>query len=312
MPITMEKPEEGSDQAVEVESLLFKEDGSLTLEGEICGTFLNDVDFTAIFDDPEVREAELVTSEEKWFVVKDGELAEAKEGDEGAELYTIESIDPKVLAQVIDDEDLQAMFEYFVTNEMPNETLEDKARLAAAMQLLDIEEDDVDEAKGPFKKGSFKKMRKRGQKGVDKVTRMLLAMIHKESIRRVSKGKGYAKGDYKKHPAGYAKGTPAGIKKWQKYKGKFKAKIAKAAKKAKMGGAKMGAVKKAGAKKGAAKKLAKKGAGKGKRAVSASEEPRTPVQLTEQQHGAKLAGGMLESMHRSSLPPVVKPEKKEA
>ncbi|KKL90914.1 hypothetical protein LCGC14_1899950, partial [marine sediment metagenome] len=304
------KPEQGSDQTVEVEGLLFKEDGSLTLEGEICGTFLDDVDFTAIFDDPEVRAAELVTSEEKWFVVKDGELIEAKEGDEGAELYTIESLDPEILAQVLDDEDLVAMFEYFVTNEMPNETLEDKARLAAAMQLLGIEEDDVDEAKGPFKKGTFKKMHAAGAK--DQVARMLIAMLKKESIKRAAKGKGYKGGDYKK-AKGYAGGTPAGIKKWQAYRKKKAGAIAKAAKKAKKGKKVAGRfAKKAGAKKGAAKKLAKKGAGEGKRAVSASEELRTPVQLTEQQHGAKLAGSMLESMHRSSLLPVEKPKKKEA
>ena len=200
-------------------------------------------------------------------------------------MYPVETIDPEDLAQVVDADDLLAMFEWHVGNEMPSESLEDKARLAAACQLLGYP---VDEAKGPFKKGEFKRIRKK-PRGVDRVMRMLLAMIHKQSIKRVAKGTGYKKGDYKKHPAGYAGGTPTGLKKWKKYRKQKAAKIKKAAVKAKMppGGAK----KKAAAKKGAAKKLAKKGAQKGKRTVAASEPPAPKgKRLLE---GAGLAGAIL-------------------
>jgi hypothetical protein len=239
----------------------------------------------SVVPDPEVRESGLVKGAEAFCIEKDGELEPAEEGAEGAEACPVETIDPDALVELVDIEDILAMFEWHVENELPSKTLEDKARLAAARQLLGL---GVDEAKGPFAKGEFKKIRKRGKKGLDAVTRMLLAMIHKSSIQRVSKGTGYKKGDYKKHPAGYAGGTPSGIKKWKKYKGKFKAKIQRAAKKAKMAG---GAKKKAAAKKGAAKKLAKKGAQKGKRQVAASETPAPkPKRLLE---GASLAGAIV-------------------
>ena len=293
MPVTIGPVESDGAVPEDVQALLFKDDGeTLTLEGEIIRDFLDGVDFDPIFDDPEVRESGLVKGAEAFCIEKDGELEPAKEGDEGAEPCPVETIEPDALIQIVDVEDILAMFEWHVENELPSEGREDKARLAAARQLLGL---DVDEAKGPFAKGEFKKIRKRGKKGLDAVTRMLLAMIHKSSIQRVAKGKGYKKGDYKKHPAGYAGGTPSGIKKWKKYKGKFAAKIQRAAKKAKMTG---GAKKKAAAKKGAAKKLAKKGAQAGKRQVAASEKP-APARrrLLE---GASLAGAVAAKVNERS------------
>ncbi len=289
MPVEIGPVEAERADAADVQALLFKDDGeTLTLEGEIIYDFLEDVDFDSIFDDPEVRESGIIKADEVFCVEKDGVLEPAEEGAEGAQVYPIEIIDSEALAQVVDSDDLCAMFEWHVENEMPSTTLEDKARLAAAQQLLGYE---VDEAKGPFKRGDFRKMHKAGAK--DQVMRMLLAMIHKQSVQRVGKGTGYKKGDYKKHPAGYAGGTPSGVKKWKKYRTQKASKIKKAEKKARKGKAIIGrkkGTKKAATKKGAAKKLAKKGAQKGKRTVAASQAS-TPKskRLLE---GADLAGAI--------------------
>lgn len=299
MPVEIGPVESAAVESQEVQVLLFKDDGeTLTLEGEIIHDFLEDVDFDPIFDDPEVRESGVIKTDEVFCIEKDGELEPAEEGTEGAQVYPVEAIDSVDLVQIVDADDLLAMFEWHVEHEMPDESLEDKARLAAARQLLGY---DVDEAKGPFKKGDFRKMHKAG--AADQVMRMLLAMINKESIRRVGKGTGYKKGDYKKHPAGYAGGTPSGIKKWRKYRKQKAAKIKKAAKKAKKAKAVISrkkGVKKAAPKKGAAKKLAKKGAQKGKRTVAASQEA-TPKRrrLLE---GADLAGAIAGKVSNGRAP----------
>jgi hypothetical protein len=291
--------------------LLFKDDGeTLTLEGEIISDFLDGVDFQEVFADPEVRESGIVTFEELWLTEKDGVFEASKEGEEGATLYPVETLDPEALAKIIDVDDLLAMFEYHLENELGGDTLEEKARLAAALEFAGYE---VDEAKGPFKKGEFRKIRNRSDKGKDRVTRMLLAMLHKSVIKRVPSGKGYKSGDYKKDPAGYADGTPAGVKKWQKYKKAHKGAIARTAKKAKMGQATADAAggktvkKKAKAKKGAAKKLAKKGAQKGKKGIAASVEgqPR-PKRILE---GASLAGSLCEHVTNGRAPDETKKDK---
>ena len=306
MPVEIGPAAVVGDEPQDVTALLFKDDGeTLTLEGEIIHDFLDDVDFQSIFDDPEVRESGLVQGTELWLVEKDGELEPAEEGTEGAKLYPVETIDPETLGQIVDMDDLLAMFEYHIENELGGDSLEEKARLAAAMQLAGYE---VDEAKGPFKKGDFRKMHKAGAK--DQVMRMLLAMIHKSSIQRVAKGTGYKAGDYKKHPAGYAPGTPSGIKKWQKYRKQKAGKIKKAALKAKKGKARIAAkkgFKKAAAKKGAAKKLAKKGAGKGKRTVAASVETKPKgKRLLE---GASMAGALTERVTNARAPREVAEDK---
>jgi len=281
------------EQDVDINKLIFKDDGTLTLEGEILAAFLEDVDFDPIFDDPEVREAALVTSEKKKAVEKDGEFTEAEDGDEKAVEVTVEAIDPEDMAEIVDIEDLAMMFQYHVENEMPSETLEDKARLAAARDMLDL-----DEARP---KKTFKKYYGNKAKGYSraKVNQMLGAMIFKGAIQRAAPGAGYDGGDYKKQPGGYGQGTASGVKKWKKYTGratgKIKAKVAAAAKKA---GMSVKAKKAAAAKKGAAAKLKGKKAKKGKK-LSAGEQTR-PAKLTE---GAALSSKMLGKMHESSLAP---------
>ena len=287
------------EQDVDINKVLVKDDGSLTLEGEIIADFLDEVDFDSIFDDAEVREAGLVTTSKAKVVEQYGRFFEADDGDEKAIEATVESIDPEDMAEIIDLDDLAMMFEYHVENEMPSETLEDKARRAAAMAMLDL-----DEARP---KRTFKL--KYGKPGYTraKVNQMLGAMIFKGAIDRAAPGSGYDGGDYKKHPGGYGQGTGAGVKKWSKYTGratgKIKGAVALAAKKAGKKATKIG--KAAAPKKGAAAKLKGKKAKKGKK-ISASEQGTRAPQVNE---GAGLAGKMIGKMHESSLPPATADEK---
>lgn len=300
MPLVkVEQPVEEKDD--DVSKLIFKDDGSLTLEGEILAIFLESVDFNTVYDDPEVREAGLVTSKKLKVVEQDGIFIEAEDGDKKAIEVNVESIAPEDMAELVDIDDLVMMFEYYVENEMPSETLEDKARLAAASAMLDLGE--------ARKKKDFKRYYGNTAKGYSRkaVNRMLGAMIFKGAIDRAEKpGSGYDGGDYKKHPGGYGQGTAAGIKSWMKVSGratgKVKAKYVAASKKA---GMSMKAKKAAAAKKGAAAKLKGKKSKKGA-AISASAE-QTPAKLTE---GANLASKMIGKMHESSLPPKTVDEKK--
>ena len=162
-----------------------------------------------------------------------------------------------------------------------------KKKKKGAMSYEDVDEAEL--AEGPFKKGSFKKIHKAG--GKDQVARMLVAMMKKEVIRRApgGPGTGYKKGDYKKHPGGYASGTPKGKKKHRAYLGKSKAKVLKAAKKAKKGKRVAGRFSaKAKGKKGAGA-LAKKKKGKKKLVASAPSAPAS-TRLLE---GASMAAAVV-------------------
>lgn len=296
MPLVSVQNEEQQD--IDVKALLFKEDGTLTLEGEVLQDFLDDVDFDDVFEDAEVRESGILTIEKKWGIEADEDVIEAAEGDEGASEFEVATISGEDFAEVVDLDDLANLFQYHVENEMPEETLEEKARKKVA-------EDILDEAKyHPYKKGDFKRIHRGG--GAALVNRMLGAMLNKEAIQRATKGpgKGYKGGDYDKRKPGYAPGTAKGIRKWRMYKMKKKAELAqkeKKTKKAKKAGKRF--AKKAQAKKGAAGKLAKKKKGKAK--ISASEEPSEKPVVSE---GARLSGKMLGVMESSSLTPKEKPK----
>ena len=286
-PIIINAPQTEDEQVEDVNTILFDEDGKLTLEGEVVRDFLDFVDWGDVMDSEGAQEH--LEEEEILAIVEDGDdgdFWEVDEKEEGAAPITVVKLDGEIAAQLVDEDDLAAMFDYYVQN-LPEATLEEKLR-KAAFGHFEIEESELTEDEqtaldeGPFKKGSFRKIRKAG--GKDQVTRMLLAMLNKESIKRVPKGKGYKKGDYKKHPAGYAEGTPTGIKKWRTYVKKKKSSIEKAAKKAKKG--------KRIASKFAAKAKSKPG-GKAKKKgkkLTASTEPSTTPVLSE---GAAMAGSIV-------------------
>ncbi len=338
--ITAPSPEEVQEEQ-DVESLLKDEDGKPTLEAEVISDFLNFVEWDDIFDAPELS-GHIETAEALTLPTEDGEdFVEVEAGTEGAEKIKVQQIAGDILAQVVDEDDLLAMFQYYLEH-LPEDTLEDKAR-KAVFGVLDVGEaghlfkkkkkkkmgaayeDGADEAgpilrmmmkrrktKGamayegeddleedelteqPFKRGAFRKMHKAGAQ--DQVARMLLALLGKAAIRRApgGAGTGYKKGDYKKHPAGYGGGTPKGRKKYRAYLQKFKAKITKAAKKAKKAKRIAGRF--------AAKAKAKKGAmAKKKKKLVAhapgSDKPlvASPAQIpgTTVSEGASLAGAVL-------------------
>lgn len=319
MPIVLDYTDEGMEHLDDVQ--LFDEDGEMTLEAEVLFGFLTSLDFDDVMEDEDVKE--FIETETGWYTEdEDGNLVPAKEGDKDAALWTIESLDGEIAAMFVDEDDLYEMFRYYVAN-MPEETLEEKTLKAVFADVLDEEDDEnVDEAKGPFKRGAFKKIHKKAG-GPALVNRMLGAMMAKQAIKKAgSQGTKYlakgvtAKGgtkpgtgqggsDYEK-ASGYAPGTGSGVKKWRAYKGKMAADLTKQEKKtlkAKSGKAKLKAAPKKGLKKAGAKSLAKKKAA-GKKSMGASDTTTPPANTVESQsrpayHRASsvgLAGSILESM----------------
>jgi len=295
----------------DVAALLFKDAETLTIEGEVIESFLSDCDFSDVFEDAEVKESGLAKSAQTWGKADEsGDVEEVDKGIEGASEYAVDTIEGVDLAEVVDLDDLAAMFSFYVENEMPGDTLEEKARLAVARELAGLDE------AGPFKKGAFRKMHAQG--GASQVNRMLGAMIAKGAIKRAKasgpgtprkdgpgftnqggvKGAGYKGGDYQKAPPGYGGGTAPRIAIWQRYKKGKKTKLVAVSKKASVKkGAKIAAkfAKKVSAKKGAASKLA---VGKKKATISASASPSDKPVLSE---GAVLSSKMLGVMESSTL-----------
>ena len=154
--ITAPTASEVADDEVDVESILYNEDKSLTLEGEVVSEFLNFVQWDEVFDDPEM--AEHIKRVDAFILpTEDGEdFAEVEEGTKDAEKVKLEQIDGEILAQVIDEDDLLVMFEYYLKS-LPETTLEDKAR-KAVFGALDVDEEDLDELMHGGKKKKKKKM----------------------------------------------------------------------------------------------------------------------------------------------------------
>lgn len=237
----MHESQELSD--AQIERLLWNEDSTPTLPGQVLSDFLYEhVDWSDLFDsivaDEELADA-VVTTDSNFREAKNGDWIECDEDHEEAIPWPVEELDGAIVAEEVDMDDLVECFQMWV-NDLPEDTLASKTAKRVAEELLygsdeddvaDIEEDQIDEKSG-FRKGAFRQMRKKGAGA--QVNRMLGAMLQKGVITRAKKpGKGYRKGDYAKNPAGYPTGTPKGVKKWKKYKtGKGKAAVAKAERKA--------------------------------------------------------------------------------
>ncbi len=204
-------------------------EGELTLEAQIVADFLAHADFSAVFDHPnaaphiatraadgnvtvgEQADAELARS-----VLS--ELAEDADADD-----EVQVMDAEVALGMVDEDDLTSMLAHFVET-LPESTLEDKARLAAAANLFGLDE---------FARGSFRKIRRRPGGGA-LVARMLGAMMQKGLISRSKKaGGGYKSGDYTR-TANYKTGPKKGnLQKVARYKKANQAKIKKSARMAK-------------------------------------------------------------------------------
>jgi len=292
-PVIITSQKREPEENLDVEKLLVNEEGNPSIEAQVISAFLGEVEWSGLMD-------ELLADEETRGLIKiseakakpiagveeddtrEGSVVICDEDDADGEFYVVYEMSGETAAEYVDVDDLVEMFDYHLSNELPQDTLEDKLRLAA-FGVIEIDEDDLDER---FKKGDFRKIHKAG--GKDQVARMLIAMMKKEVINRADKaGTGYKGGDYKKNPAGYSTGTAKGKKKVKMYKKKFAAKIAQTAKKAKK------AIKIAG-KKG---KAGAKGGGKKQIAASVEGPAATPLQEgTRLSEGASIAAATLKTM----------------
>jgi hypothetical protein len=246
MPYIIRRVTEGVELSdAQIERLLWNEDGSPTLRGQVLSDFLyEEVDWSDFFDavaaDPDLADA-ITTTESYVRETKNGDWMECDEDHEDAIPWPIEELDGAIVAEEVDMDDLVECFKMWVDN-LPEDTLASKTSKRVAEELLygsdedDIDEDLIDEKAG-YKRGTFRKMRKRegGAQGTaSQVNRMLGAMQMKGAISRAKKsGKGYKKGDWSKEPAGYPVGTPKGLKKHKKWRKSHKGNVAKAEKAAK-------------------------------------------------------------------------------
>ena len=212
MPIVITKDTMEAQDEVKVEELLHDKHGNLTPMGETIDMFLDTVDWTALFEEEDDRDNDYVETETVY--VQPGpnnEFVDCDEDDEGATAVEIESIPGKILGEIVDMDDMVAMFEWFL-GQLPAGTLEEKARLAA--WGVDVSEDWNYQ---PWDKRSFKKIHKAG--GKKAVARMLGAMLHKGVIRKLkgkARGTGKYKGDYMRTGT-YKFGKPADVEKWEIY-----------------------------------------------------------------------------------------------
>lgn len=171
----------------------------------------------------------------------DGQMSYAMKTEdrapEGLEWFVRETLPGHIVAEVVDFEDLLAMLPHFIA-ELPEDTLEDRARKALFHDLTEIDyaaavgldPDDVEgieearrlfeKAKRPFKKGQFRTGpfagAKQGEPAHSMRMRMMQAMLKKGAIHRVGKGKGYKKGGYDYR--GPKSGRPGLIKAYKRYK----------------------------------------------------------------------------------------------
>lgn len=233
MPLEIIAAEPESDTLDQfTEDVLFTEKGKLTLEAEVLASFLSTVDYTPLFEHADAQQ--FIQSGP--VMVMEGEdetliplLAEGGDDDdddddedEAAGFTMLEYMDGAIAAEFIDEDDLLASLEYYLKNEYPSGTLEDRTALQQFADMLTESGEPLEEKfkKSPFKKGDFRKgvmagvsPASKGAKGkvYNQRVRMMMAMMHKGVIARVPKGTGYKKGDYKRGP-GYGGGTPAGKK----------------------------------------------------------------------------------------------------
>ena len=189
---TAEEVLEATDQ--EIEALLKDEDGKLTLEGEVIQGFLDFVEWDGLFEDAELADA---IQERDAFIIpiEDGEdFEEVEEGTEGAEKIVVQEIDGETLAQLVDEDDLVSMFEFYV-QQLPEDTLEDKARKAVFGALVVDEELAAEIAEAGMKAGysqseyamKYGKKKKKGsahEGDADEAGAMLQQMMKKKKKKK--------------------------------------------------------------------------------------------------------------------------------
>jgi hypothetical protein len=290
MPIELlsESQQRELEQQQEVEfdeSWLIDEHGQPTIEADLLDGFLDEVDWSYVFDDPDAAEAIIETT---GYACRDGNgWIECGKDDPGAVEVVIQSIDGEAMSEMVDMDDLSGMLEGYINDRIDETTLEGKAIREAGLAMLD------EKSKWP-KKGRFRAMHKAGMKDV--VNRMLGAMLAKRVIQRAGdkaidtggkrmtksgapivtgpqSERGYRGGSYQKYAAGYSTGDSKGHRNYGKYTGRASAKTA--AKKAVL------KYKKAATKKAALKAMASKDKAKIKKAVAKAKTKKTAKKMGE-------------------------------
>lgn len=192
MPVTL-ITESQVDEQVD----LLTQDGELTLEAQAISGFLTHADFSDVFDNPAAA-PHVVEFDASGKLVK-GDKDVASRVLEGVDLDDVlnggggEFMLGEAAVALVDQDDLVAMFEHYVDT-LPDNTLEEKAMLAAVGNLFGITE--------KFARGSFRKMAGKGKVGHAKVARMMLAMLNKGAIKRTKDSEGgYMGGGYDKGKA---------------------------------------------------------------------------------------------------------------
>lgn len=178
---------------------LLTKDGELKLEAQVINDFLTHADFGAVFENEAAKPHIVEFDETGKLVSGDKAIAEGIVNGAGSDFDDVldeggtQFLPGDVAAQLVDPDDLVSMFEHYVDT-LPDDSLEDKARLAAVGNLFGITE--------KFARGAFKKMARKGKAGHANVARMMLAMLNKGAIKRAKTSTGgYGGGGYEKGPA---------------------------------------------------------------------------------------------------------------
>lgn len=229
MPIEIHHAAPSEDAEQFTEDVLFNPEGKLTMEAETLASFLDTIDFSPLFDDPDVRPfVEDVVENVKEDA---GRIIECDEGDEGEGQLEFETLDGNIAVEFIDEDDLAGMLKHYIRDEYPNESLTDRTVRSVFRDLTEAEDEDDDrleERKPPFKKGDFRRgpmtkvsgaSKGNARKVHNQRVRMMVAMMKKGVIKRVKKGTGYKQGDYSK-ASGYGAGTAGGIRRYDTMSGK--------------------------------------------------------------------------------------------
>lgn len=205
---------ESANDVIDVE--LLTKDGELKLEAQVIADFLTHADFGAVFENAAALPHIVEFDANGKLVTGDKAIAERIVNGAGTDFDDVldeegtQFLPGDVASNLIDPNDLVSMFEHYVDT-LSDESLEDKARLAAVGNLFGITE--------KFARGAFKKMARKGKVGHANVARMMLAMLNKGAIKRAKTStSGYGGGGYEKGPA---------YKKTKMVKASSKAKIAR-------------------------------------------------------------------------------------
>lgn len=189
MPIiTRRRPlVESAEDAEKIDdSVLFDANG-LNLQARTVASFLRDVNFKQFFEDAAL--AQFVTTETAYAKQVGDEWQECLQTDEGAQPIKVQALSGDIIAKFIDEDDLMGLFEHYLREEHPRETLEDRLALSQFDDLL---------TKPPFGGAG---VRDKQKTGINERARLLTAALSKARIRRVGEGKQNKRANLKVAPA---------------------------------------------------------------------------------------------------------------